>query len=552
MRRLFDERVYSFLNLMPESLSRDELLARARRRDLDRDHKGACEDYSTLAEREPGNLDWLLERGRLRMILRDEKGALEDFRAAAAGRPGDAKALYYVAYARAHTSPAEAQADYLAAAKAEPKDAAGFYYRGLTCLALHEARKAHLDFAEAGRVAAEDDPVREMYLEKAAETEPFSIVRKVKAAPATWALVAINVAVMFVFNELLGDPSVEALMKRGAVERYAVRAGEVWRLLTAVFLHIGAVHLIVNAWGGVVLCTPVEKALGTWRFLAAYLACGVAASAVSVVGHHVVAAGSSGALFGIDGILLVLLFRNRPKGRGWVLTRRIRRTLWSMGIWFLVGLAGPFDNWAHAGGLVFGVLLGVLLIPKQGAPFRFKKPAWGAVSLLWLGVILAAIIGFPDAIRRRSKELSQRVTEAEARGDRAAAEQVLTEALGSGLDDTWIRVKRGSLRQLQGNAEGAREDYLAVVNIGQDSGALWGLGFLEAASGRHEKAVTLYDQALGAQPGNPDILVNRATSLAALGRKAEAIQDLKQALASAPADWAYGASTRKHLEDLER
>ncbi|HEX7897884.1 MAG TPA: rhomboid family intramembrane serine protease [Planctomycetota bacterium] len=534
---------------MPDSPTREELLARARRRDLDRDYKGALEDYGALVALDPGNPDHLLERGRLRSILHDYPGARADFLAAAPAKPGDPKTLYYLAYSRAHISPAEAMEDYREAAKAEPKDAAGFYYRGLTRLALSESGKAHADFAEAARLAPEEDPHRDLYQDKASETEPFSLSRSIRGAPVTWALAAVNIAIMIAFRELLSNPSVEQLMRRGAVERYAVHSGEVWRLLTSVFLHIGAGHLIWNTWGGIVLCSPVEKALGPWRFLAVYLACGVAASAVSVLGHHVVAAGSSGALFGINGILLLLLWRQRRK---WQANRRVRRMLWSMGVWFVVGLVAPFDNWAHAGGLVFGLLFGKLLLPSAGPPAPARKAAWSLVALLWLGVTVAAVFGRFDPLYRRATALSQEVEAARARGDFAGAETLLTRALGTGLDDEWIRLARGSSRQARGDLDGAREDFVALVNRKEDVNGLWGLGSIAAARGQHEDALSFYDRALRVQADHPDLLVNRGYSLRALNRSKEGGRDVRRALELAPADWPHRASALELLKELER
>ncbi len=537
---------------MPESPGRDELLARARRRDLDRDPKGALEDYSALLALEPGNADWLLERGRLRLTLQDPEGARTDFLAAAPSRPGDARLLYYLALSHAQISPAAALADYRTAATAEPKDAAGFYYRGLTHLALDESKKAHADFAEAARLAFADDPRRELYQEKAAETEPYSLIRAIRTAPATWSLAALNIAIMLAFHELLLDPKVDDLMRRGALERHAVWSGEIWRLLTSEFLHIGLFHLAVNMWSGVVLGSPVEMAIGTWRFLAVYLACAVSASAASLLGHHVVSAGSSGAIFGINGLYLVLLFRKHRKGRPLILNRKIRRELWAIGLCFVAGLVGPFDNWAHAGGLAFGLLFGVLLLPAEGPPFRFRKPACGLVVLLWLGVLGAAVGRTLDPLSRRTYAMFQSVGAADSRGDLPGAEKLLTEALGTGLDEAWIRSSRGSVRQRLGNAQGAQEDYLIVVKTREDGTALWGLASLEATEGRHAEAIPYYDRALRVQSDSPDILAGRGVSLGQLGRKAEAVRDLRQALDTAPADWPYRASMKKHLEDLER
>jgi rhomboid protease GluP len=95
--------------------------------------------------------------------------------------------------------------------------------------------------------------------------------------------------------------SSQALIAAGALERSQVWAGQWWRLLTAVFLHIGLIHLLANSLFGFSWCRVVERVLGHGRFLALYLVAGLGASASSLLAHDVISAGASGALFGMIG-----------------------------------------------------------------------------------------------------------------------------------------------------------------------------------------------------------------------------------------------------------
>lgn len=527
----------------------EDLLARARKREAERDIPGAIEDYGLLLSRTPDDPGLLLERGRLRLLANEDEAARADFENAVKLRPGDAKILYYLAYARAQNDPAAALADYREAAKAEPRDAEGFYYRGLTFLALSEGDKAHADFRAAAEKATDADPRREIYVQKAADTEPFNLGKRIREAPVTWGLMALNVGIMLVFQELLLNPSVENAMRRGALERGAVQSGDVWRLLTACFLHFGLPHLALNVWGGLSICAPVEKALGGVRFLAVYLACGVGASAVSLLGHHVVGAGASGALFGVDGVLLVMLYRQRQMTGSWAVDRRIRRTIWSMAVWFFIGLFANLDNWAHGGGLAFGVLFGALLVPGARPPSR---PAWGAAALLWIGVVAASILGLPNPARDRAEAVASLIRERETQGDYAGAERAASEAMGTGLNDRWLRIARAGLRQRQRNWDGAWSDYAELVKATEDVDGLWGLGSLAARDGRHAEALGYYDRALAVEPGSYNVLGNRGLSLAALGRTEEAARSFRRALDLAPSDWAYREMMSEALRDLQR
>jgi len=129
-----------------------------------------------------------------------------------------------------------------------------------------------------------------------------------RAAPVTSVLFAACVAV-FLVDLIVGKNhwNNETLIHFGAVGRRWVWAGEYWRLFTAMFVHIGPVHIAANLFFGFRLCAMAEKAIGPWRFLVLYLGSGLVGSAVSVLGRDAISAGASGALFGVVGWMLVAL-----------------------------------------------------------------------------------------------------------------------------------------------------------------------------------------------------------------------------------------------------
>ena len=169
------------------------------------------------------------------------------------------------------------------------------------------------------------------------------------------------------------------LIQFGAVGRRWVWAGQYWRLFTAMFMHIGPVHLIANLFFGFRLCAMAEKAIGPWRFLVLYLGSGVVGSAVSVIGHDAVSAGASGALFGVVGWMLVALRAQFGSWRAFVQHPAIRQQLIWIGGWFVLGAFMGFDNYAHGGGLLFGALYTwALLGYVTGAPDGPPAPGGGA------------------------------------------------------------------------------------------------------------------------------------------------------------------------------
>lgn len=153
------------------------------------------------------------------------------------------------------------------------------------------------------------------------------------------------------------------LLYWGANYRPAVENGQWWRLFSSTFLHGGIMHLIANMYGLVFAGMFLEPVIGTRRFAIAYVATGLLASGASLWWHPAtVSVGASGAIFGIYGVLLLMLLRGIfPKGAGAAL---LASTAVFVAFNLLMGLAGNgIDNAAHIGGLLSGLLIGQLFYP---------------------------------------------------------------------------------------------------------------------------------------------------------------------------------------------
>ncbi len=197
-----------------------------------------------------------------------------------------------------------------------------------------------------------------------------------RSAPGTYLLLAINIAVylwMVTHGVDPKDPSEGALLHYGANDTWLVLHGQWYRLLTATFVHVG---LILG-----------EPLIGPMGMVAVYMLTGIAGNLLSMASDVIltlmsrdprhllgVGAGASGAVFGIAGILIVLL-SNRRLPFPWEELRRLRSSVIKFaGINLVIGLstALPFvnfgiriDNMAHIGGFLSGLALGVPLAPRM-------------------------------------------------------------------------------------------------------------------------------------------------------------------------------------------
>ncbi len=196
----------------------------------------------------------------------------------------------------------------------------------------------------------------------------------------TVALVAINIIVHIVLSILGNTEDVYFMLQHGAMyPPNLLENGEYWRLLTATFMHFGFLHILNNMVILAVSGQILEEAMGHIKYLILYLLSGIFGMLVSYLqmlhsGEYSVAAGASGAIFGIIGALLWIVIRH--KGRYESLTGRGLLFMIVICLYYGVVTAGV-DNYGHIGGLVGGFLLGILLYRKkqpQKQPRKSKKP----------------------------------------------------------------------------------------------------------------------------------------------------------------------------------
>ena len=236
------------------------------------------------------------------------------------------------------------------------------------------------------------------------------------AAPGTYLLLGVNCAVyvaMVVGGVSPISPEPVQLVHWGATYgAYVLAYGEWWRLVTAMFVHIGFLHLATNMWCLWNLGLLGEPLLGVAGLIWVYLLTGFAGNLLSVATHPglanggadgIVGAGASGAIFGLAGVLIVLL-----SSKYLPLPEFERKSLRKSVIWFavlnFVLAAGvnvshfslKIDNSAHLGGFLGGLLLGVPLVPRFGSPIalftrrRNLTVAGGALLLFLLCVAVRA------------------------------------------------------------------------------------------------------------------------------------------------------------------
>jgi rhomboid protease GluP len=208
-------------------------------------------------------------------------------------------------------------------------------------------------------------------------------------APATYLLVSINCAVYIAM--VISHGSIVNSADSQITQWFANNAGQVlyhgewWRIVTAMFVHAGFIHLATNMWCLWNLGLLGEPLIGPLGVLAAYIFSGAAGNLLSIGVSMALSeaaktggpwgVGASGAVFGLAGVLIVLLKSPRlpiPQKERSGLRRYV---VYFALINFVIGFGGNrlklginIDNMAHLGGFLGGILFALPLVPLLGSP----------------------------------------------------------------------------------------------------------------------------------------------------------------------------------------
>jgi rhomboid protease GluP len=223
----------------------------------------------------------------------------------------------------------------------------------------------------------------------------------------TPALVALNV-LAFAWAVYAGagflSPNASVLIQLGSNFGPFTLDGQWWRLLSALFLHFGPLHLLLNMWALWQMGRITERLFGPVHFLLLYVFSGLCGSIASLLWNpDINTAGASGALFGVLGGLLAFILQPDTK----VPPDTLNGLRISAGIFVLYSLIAGFtypgiDNSAHLGGLLAGIAMGRSLARPLDAEGREDPLGQWSLAAVGGGIALFALswpLTHPDPTR---------------------------------------------------------------------------------------------------------------------------------------------------------
>ena len=315
------------------------------------------------------------------------------------------------------------------------------------------------------------------------------------------AFLALNVVIFLLEVLTGGSTNTLNLIRFGAQYGPSVEAREYWRFITAAFLHIGILHVLVNGFCLWELGRPLERLYGSAQFGFTYLLSGAGSSLVSFFAHEFVApqtvsAGASGAIFGVAGALAVAGRRFEhlvPENFGKIFGVGVAPFI-ALNLYY--GFTHPgIDNFAHLGGVAAGLLCGLVLKPQA----QTRRDAWTAASgfvilvLIAFGIQYRAVRNYDRALRTAARMLdANRLPE---------AEEELSGILTRGALDPRVRVLEGTLKSRQGRTqEGIREIHEALRVSPAFAPAYRALAAIYVAQGNPAAAASQYRSAIRLDP----------------------------------------------------
>jgi membrane associated rhomboid family serine protease len=215
------------------------------------------------------------------------------------------------------------------------------------------------------------------------------------AAPATYALIAVNVAAFLA--ELAGGGSAGSFEGGGRVIHDAglrgpeVANGEWWRIVTAGFLHAGPLHIALNMFALFILGALLEPGIGTPRFLGVYFVSLLAGSfGALLLDPNETTVGASGAIFGLMSAAFIV-----ARHRG------LEQLASQIGFYVILNLAFTFgvpgiSIGGHLGGLVGGGLCALLITygeRRARRPVALEALGMAALGAASVAAALAAASG---------------------------------------------------------------------------------------------------------------------------------------------------------------
>jgi membrane associated rhomboid family serine protease len=331
-------------------------------------------------------------------------------------------------------------------------------------------------------------------------SSPFSLTK---------IIFGINVAV-FVAMALSGislmQPTTTQLIRWGANWGPLSLGAQPWRMFTSNYVHIGIIHILFNMWCFWNLGQLAERIFDRWTYLLVYTATGIGGSLASLWWHPLtVGAGASGAIFGLAGGLIAVLYLGKLGIANAALKPTLKSLLTFAGYNLFFGLSAGIDNAAHLGGLVTGLVLGAVLAKSISEPaeIRHRVRNFATVGIVVL-LLVANTYLRQKTVKADSSALTQDPVAALNKGNFGQAIPGLKQAAEHDPSSAPTRYLLGLAYVGAHQPDAAIASFQEALRLKPDSAeAEAGLGLAYQAKGMQSEAEEAFRKAADLRKENP-------------------------------------------------
>jgi rhomboid protease GluP len=195
-----------------------------------------------------------------------------------------------------------------------------------------------------------------------------TVLRPVYRPYVTYTLIGICVLVYLLQLSTQTLLRVDIPAYWGVKDNSLIMQGQIWRLITPMFLHGSIIHIGFNMYALFYIGPTLERFYGRRRYLGLFILSGFAGNVISFMFSQNPSLGSSTSIFGLLGAEGVLIYQNREIF-GNTARRALSQVVMVAVVNLIIGLSPGIDNWGHIGGLLGGTLFawfGGPLLQKQG------------------------------------------------------------------------------------------------------------------------------------------------------------------------------------------
>ncbi|HEC66299.1 MAG TPA: rhomboid family intramembrane serine protease [bacterium] len=199
---------------------------------------------------------------------------------------------------------------------------------------------------------------------------------------------------------ILGQGDLFTFLLLGGENTELVFSGQVWRMITAAFLHANLIHIGANMYYFVQIGELIHRFFGERKLLVTYVLSAIGGSVFSILSvimgirPDIVSVGASGAVFGMLGMIITASWKSQRSTYHLSLPIDYRQLLPYILFSLFIGLALPgINNAAHIGGLVAGGILGLLLRPDYGTASSESDVLTDGLFYLSLGILAFGFVG---------------------------------------------------------------------------------------------------------------------------------------------------------------